>query len=210
MKTLDLNLESCAHVTANNLTVSEAHSALRNIFSQLEGVTRLNVHGTYDILQDAPARFFESLKTLCISRPVSSVNGTIAILSHCPNVTYLNVGGVPGNPEVTFPATTMPHLTRLQAPIELAMVLVPGRPIRDLRVTMSGMPRSRHSCGSGDLAPIIGGLKALRCLRIDAFQWKEGSIDEIANLAPSLEILELRVVGERMVSDVSFRSPSHD
>lgn len=172
----------------------EVLSDVARVIAQLNSIYYLHIERIYDAVEQAPPQLFASLTTLHIADVSPPLNVFLSILTQCPRLQYLYCNIRDGDFGIsTVPDHTIPLLTRLLAPMSLARLLVPGRPVEDLTILPSYSEGHDVLWCSNDLHSLVEGSRPLRNLYVSGFRWSNGCIEEVARLFPSLEKLELNL-----------------
>lgn len=87
------------------------------------------------------------------------------------------------------PSDMLPSLTRYRGPLDVAQLLVPGRPLEAIDVsTYISDPRE---WSRGDLEPLARGLANVRGLILGTFSWYKDFMYDLRDLFPHAEMLKL-------------------
>ncbi|KAG8989739.1 hypothetical protein FRB94_014064 [Tulasnella sp. JGI-2019a] len=148
-------------------------------------------------LQD-PSHNFDSLQYLEVHHADGKAD-TIAFLSFlatCPQLSHLKI--IPAlfpyslEAELTslLPPTSIPHLSSLETPFDLAGLLVQGRPVLSLKL-WGGI---RNDLDRKFLSRLAGGSTPLRRLDVDHGKWRDDILLDIAECLPTLQDFKLRLL----------------
>ncbi|KAG8999208.1 hypothetical protein FRB94_006397 [Tulasnella sp. JGI-2019a] len=178
---------------------------------------RRDSYRIYPIFSQNPGHDFDSLRDLEVYQPVGQAEmaGLVNLLSSCPWLLHLKIIPVSmfhTDIEVAFqlPPTSIPRLSSLEAPYDLARLLVRGRPLLSLKLRC----KAKSNLDRGLLSQLAGGSTPLRGLDAANFIWRDDVLLDIVEYFPALQNLKLRVVEgyfnsmlERLPSDLKRLLP---
>lgn len=133
---------------------------------------------------------FKTLSSLSLTE-VPSFEHLIVFAARCPNLRSLHFLYAPIALELPtgVPNDTFSFLTRYYGPLNIAQLLVPGRPLETIDVS-TYIPDPRE-WSRGDLEPLAGGSENVRELTLGTFSWHRGFMDDLRDLFPHAEVLKL-------------------
>lgn len=138
-------------------------------------------------VEDLSTKELEALVEIRIGYVPNSVQ-LVSFLSRCPNVGTLWWGETSQHPRVDqIPANCLPLLRKFTGPLEIAKLLIPGRPLEDVSAFTSAFRKPLDVTIITKL--MTAGTFPLRHLHIGIVVWREGCLDEIATLCCQLESL---------------------
>ncbi|KAG9012025.1 hypothetical protein FRB94_006825 [Tulasnella sp. JGI-2019a] len=164
----------------------------------------------YPGLLQNPYHNFDSLRRLEVHEPVghADMTGFLSLLASCPYLSHLKIAYPSLISEKSYrplflPPSYIPHLSSVEAPNDLAGLLVRGRPVQSLRLTS----RTTINLDRGFLSQLKEGSASLRELDVDGFVWRDDVLLDIAEYLPALQNLRVRFVNtkdfERMIEQLA-------
>lgn len=187
LKSLHLNLETWPPLDADGL------SAVTTLLPHLTNIHSLLTLRLYDIILQAPLTLFETLTEVDVAEAVSAVD-FLATICRCPNLVTLKCPSLEGEAAVEIPSGAVSRLSSLHGPIQLAKLLLPGRPVETLTITLSQASNQPLSTSLAELTqPLTSGTKLIRSLEVVLFEWTEGCMHRESALLPCLERLALGI-----------------
>lgn len=129
---------------------------------------------------------------------------------HCPDLQCLSLGefmfrqGLRST--ITLPASvplaTWPQLKRFRGWLRVAQLLVPGRPVENIRI--EGGVDELDNWEKSSLVPLAHGSAVLRELSLEKIPWKDNCFEDIADVLPHLR--SLQVTFSSTPNQVSFKN----
>lgn len=136
-------------------------------------------------LQDHDLEAFDQIRLGYMSNPARF----FSFCTRCPNVTELACGPLQNDPlPASVSSRILPKLKKFKGPVELSRLLVPGRPVEDIRAEAE--PHSRINI-YGLVRSLATSSHAVRLLYLSGVAWQEGCVEEIAAHLPHVESVTL-------------------
>lgn len=150
------------------------------------------------------SHIFTNLRSLHMDPPIPGIlHPLISLLEACPNLTELVLHDVPPNPmfimgpgggaiptlRYAYPPALhlVPHLSSYSGSLDIAKMLVPGRPVAELKVGVYG------DLLDDDLENVSKSSTDIKRLQIVAIHWTEEYKSRLQTLFPDLKEIRIQV-----------------